>query len=241
MSAAYPFASSVKVETTLDVLGTRNIETTQQGLLQQILVATAVNGGGGGSSSPGLPVWTYTAGAMAAGKLKTDNVNPASTSSIELSVNPKIGSTLYGFFGAFNAAPSGLYITLVDAEGRANVFIVATVVNNTSSFSFVGSWLGGTTNWSGDYQVSFSTVVGALVNSINGVSGGVTLLPPDTGWTANADAGSKTSVIPSGTDLDTIAAALDLLVTNAGTTLKTVAEKCKALEYALANNLRPNA
>lgn len=53
--SAYPFASSAKVEETLDVLGTRNIATTQQTLLQQILVACGVGGGGGG----GIPADAY--------------------------------------------------------------------------------------------------------------------------------------------------------------------------------------
>lgn len=48
--SAYPFASSTKVEETLGVLGTSNIATTQQTLLQQILVACAVNGGTSGST-----------------------------------------------------------------------------------------------------------------------------------------------------------------------------------------------
>lgn len=47
--SAYPFASDAKVTETLDVLGTRNIATTQQTLLQQILVACGVGGSGGGS------------------------------------------------------------------------------------------------------------------------------------------------------------------------------------------------
>jgi len=53
--SAYPFASSAKVEETLDVLGTRNIATTQQTLLQQILVACAVSGGAPAPTPPATP------------------------------------------------------------------------------------------------------------------------------------------------------------------------------------------
>lgn len=55
--SAYPFASSAKVEETLDVLGTRNIATTQQTLLQQILVACGVGG-----STPPADDWILATG-----------------------------------------------------------------------------------------------------------------------------------------------------------------------------------
>lgn len=227
MSAAYPFASSVRVEETLDVLGTRNIETTQQGLLQQILVATAVNGGGGGSSSPGLPVWTYTASAMAPGKLKTDSAAPILTTHLRFSDTANVGTGSFELF--FFDTPIGSKILLTGDSGKQYGFVITAITDQTGYVDLTVAPLPLTddTPWGGAYQVSF--LPAGLV------------FAADTGWTANADSGSKTSVIPSGTDLDTIAAALDLLVTNAGTTLKTVAEKCKALEYALANNLRPNA
>lgn len=61
--SAYPFASSAKVEETLDVLGTRNIATTQQTLLQQILVAIGSTGGEPTPTAPDTPTgFTATAG-----------------------------------------------------------------------------------------------------------------------------------------------------------------------------------
>lgn len=63
----------------------------------------------------------------------------------------------------------------------------------------------------------------------------------DTGWTANADAGDKTAVIGSAATLAAIATALDLETAGAGTQLAAIAAKVKALEDALANQLRPNA
>lgn len=61
--SAYPFASSAKVEETLDVLGTRNIATTQQTLLQQILVAIGATGGEPTPTAPDTPTgFTATAG-----------------------------------------------------------------------------------------------------------------------------------------------------------------------------------
>lgn len=57
MSAAYPFASAAKVAETLVVLDTNNIATTQQGLLQQILVACAVTNDGTPTVPPVLTGW----------------------------------------------------------------------------------------------------------------------------------------------------------------------------------------
>ncbi len=62
----------------------------------------------------------------------------------------------------------------------------------------------------------------------------------DTGWTANADAGDKTQVIPDAATLATIASALNMLVSGSGDALLATAEKCKALETALASFLLPN-
>jgi len=66
------------------------------------------------------------------------------------------------------------------------------------------------------------------------------LITADTGWTGNSDAGDKTKVIANAASIITIAAALDLAVTGAGTLLLNTAEKCKALETALAALKVPN-
>lgn len=63
----------------------------------------------------------------------------------------------------------------------------------------------------------------------------------DTGWTANADAGDKTKVIPIASSIVTIAAALDLAVAGAGALLLATAEKCKSLETVLVAGKKPNA
>ncbi len=63
----------------------------------------------------------------------------------------------------------------------------------------------------------------------------------DSGWTANADGGSKTVSIGATATLSTIATALDLVTSGAGTQLKNIGEKVKAIEIALASRLTPNA
>lgn len=88
--SAYPFASSVKVEETLDVLGTRNIATTQQTLLQQILVACGV--GGAAPSAPNTPTeFTATAGNRQI-VLTWANQPEADTFTIKYSTTNDIGS-----------------------------------------------------------------------------------------------------------------------------------------------------
>lgn len=67
------------------------------------------------------------------------------------------------------------------------------------------------------------------------------LITVDTGWTANADAGSKTDVIPSSATIAGFVTALDVVASGLGAAFAATAEKCKALEAALAASLRPNA
>lgn len=63
----------------------------------------------------------------------------------------------------------------------------------------------------------------------------------DTGWTANADNGDKTAVIPTNANVATIGLALDILSSGAGSLLVAVADKLKALEGALVAIKLPNA
>lgn len=64
-------------------------------------------------------------------------------------------------------------------------------------------------------------------------------LTPDTGWTANADAGSKTASIPANSG--TIQAALNVVSAGAGDAFVAVQSKVKAIETALSTFLLPNA
>lgn len=71
--------------------------------------------------------------------------------------------------------------------------------------------------------------------------GGAGTVVADTGWTANADSGDKTDVIPSSATLAGYAAALDLVASGLGAAFVNTAEKVKAIEAALAAGVRPNA
>lgn len=102
--------------------------------------------------------------------------------------------------------------------GSGNIQVTRSAIFNFS----------GTTNWSGKYALSTSPV-------------NTGLLAADTGWTANADAGDKTSIIPNNATLDAMQAALNLVVAGFGDAFVAVADKTKAIETALANSLRPNA
>lgn len=128
----------------------------------------------GGSSTPGLPVWTYTSGAMASGKLKTDNSSPSSTTSIDFSVTPKNGGvSLQGLFNSMS--PAGVTMILTDANGKSYAFEVTSITNNTTYMTFaVSGTATDAVTWSGDYQVSFLTN-NAVVYSVNGVGGAVTV------------------------------------------------------------------
>lgn len=75
--------------------------------------------------------------------------------------------------------------------------------------------------------------------------GNAGLISAGTGWTANADGGSKTVVIPVQVSSTAAVAALDptgsIGLANLFAYYAASAEKCKALETALTNSLRPNA
>lgn len=66
-------------------------------------------------------------------------------------------------------------------------------------------------------------------------------LAKDTGWTANADGGDKTKVIPSNATLAAMATALNALVAGFGDAFVASTEKMKALEAALVALVLPNA
>lgn len=63
----------------------------------------------------------------------------------------------------------------------------------------------------------------------------------DTGWTANADGGDKTSVIPSNATIAAMQAALNIVSAGLGDLLVALSNKVKALETALAAAKLPNA
>lgn len=63
----------------------------------------------------------------------------------------------------------------------------------------------------------------------------------DTGWTANADNGDKTQVIPSTATLSAMTAALNTLVAGFGTAIFATIQKVKAIEYAETQKLLANA
>jgi hypothetical protein len=77
---------------------------------------------------------------------------------------------------------------------------------------------------------------------VGGLPAWITLgaqLTIDTGWTANADSGSKTASIPANSG--TIQAALNVVSPGAGDAFVAVQSKVKAIEAALVGKLLPNA
>lgn len=126
-----------------------------------------------------------------------------------------------------NGTNGQIYIvsrTYTDGSNYSQLKISATGSAVAFSADEAGTGVGTLTSFTFDKPVLASNIIVA-----------------DTGWTANADAGDKTKVIPVASSIVTIAAALDLAVAGAGTLLLAVAEKCKSLETALVAVKRPNA
>lgn len=71
--------------------------------------------------------------------------------------------------------------------------------------------------------------------------GGSGTVSADTGWTGNADSGSKSAVIPASATLATIQTAMNLAVAGSGDALAATAAKVKAIEAALVAFKVPNA
>lgn len=164
-----------------------------------------------------LPQWQYSASGPGGGQFLPNNT-PANSTSIQFSSTDLNG---FGSFG-FTSIIGGI-LCLTNGVSR-EIFSVSA---NTSGTLSVAALSTSGNPWSGVYTItSFVPFSGLMVD--------------DTGWTANADTGDKTQSIPSSATLATVQAALNLAVPGAGDALFALAQKCKALETALAANLLPN-
>lgn len=145
------------------------------------------------------------------------------------------------------------YAAMLSALGGLPKTLAADTTLNTGAFtlSIAGTFsLGGTWNWSSNsvWKIggnlptgdSFVVVLADGTPAFFDFSSYI-FLTADTGWTANADAGTKTAVIPSTATIAGLVTALNLVSPQLGTILAATAEKVKALEDALVNSLVPNA
>lgn len=231
---------------------------------------SSYNPGLGGSNSgngdsgfvPQVPSWTWAAGggAPAAGRFTTNDAHPNTTTQIKL-------SSSVASLTPFTASPQQYFLIIVDASGNVSGFVASQAIDDGSGNPqlSLSSGFGSNIAWSGTYTMSVLSVV-STVNGIvkndgsgtlsaavagtdyltptgsgAGLTGIVGVMTDDTGWTANADAGDKTQVIPSSATISSVQAALNIAVAGAGDALFATAQKVKALELALNINLLPSA
>lgn len=136
-------------------------------------------GEGGGSGTPGLPVWTYTAGAMGAGLMKTNSATANAVNQIDLSTTTKNGGSGGDSFGTYLvtlSANAGSYsaIVITDSAGKSFFYGIGTVSQLTGYMRLTVFQYGAdASTLSGDYQVNF-VPAGAptqeLVNQLSGTS-----------------------------------------------------------------------
>lgn len=152
---------------------------------------------------------------------------------------------------------TGLFLNAADSTGTighdANFNIVFRATPS-SGFANQYNCFGGTMANLGGHLLKTGGVVGSQVTRLQVADDGINFLAPlfnsgvaafalskDTGWTANADGGDKTKVIPSNATLAAMATALNTLVAGFGDAFVASTEKMKALEAALVALVLPNA
>jgi|GEM_PF-5577226 len=181
-------------------------------------------------------VSTFTLGPTGSGQIVLD----ASSSNANITLTP----------GSGNPTITGVPSLVLDGNDGNFLFTVRSLPTGRAN---VSNAFGGTVAQGGGFQVWTGGAIGSQVLRLtvgdDGIAATVPITGPngsammtdDTGWTANADSGDKTAIIPSAGTLMGFQGALNALVGGAGDAIVATAQKCKALETALNSNLLPNA
>ncbi len=207
---------------------------------------------GGGSIQ--MPQWTYEAGAgtPGSGNFTADNASSSLTTTLRIAASGPGAADLSDYFDY----PFYTLIA-VDSTGACAIFEISAASVGGGTIILTASSLNGSLTWSGVYSFVVTPLVFQTLGQLNGILKGngvtstsaatpcVDYVPgtanPDTGWTANADAGDRTDVIPSSATLAGYAAALDLVASGLGAAFVNTAEKVKAIEAVLVAGKLPNA
>lgn len=118
-----------------------------------------ISGGASASSTPGLPVWTYTAGTMAAGLMKTNSATASAVTQIDLSVTAKNGSgvDLSTFLSTIPGSELSQMV-ITDSSGKSFVYRVDSSGNFGAYVRFTVTAISSDgTTLAGDFQVSFAS------------------------------------------------------------------------------------
>ena len=161
--SAYPFASSAKVTETLGVLETSNIATTQQTLLQQILVACGVTGGPPPPTPPSTPTG-FTATAQESAALLSWDAQPEA-------------DTFEIYFGATNVFGSASLLTAA-ATGTSFTHNVGNGIQPGQKYFY---WIRAV-NTDGESAWSSSVAARSFV-TVNGGGSSRSLSTPTGTWT----------------------------------------------------------
>lgn len=208
---------------------------------------TATQFVGGGAGITGV-AYTSLSGAPTLGTAALLNVGVSANQIVQLDGSAKLpavdGSQLIGI----TATPSlpitansgtpvinnslGIQLLITDAPGnlqllcKSNQNNSAGFDNTSQNFTVVGG------KYAGD---------GSVLSGITAAQVGTLAISFDTGWTANTDNGDKTSSVTDSGTISTMAATVDPTSAGLGPIMIAMANKIKALEYALTQRLFPNA
>lgn len=187
---------------------------------------------GGGSSIPQLPIWTFDAGTganPASGKFQLSNADPSLSNTLWLNITPKNGGL--DSTGLFTYGARTGMVILTSSTGKSYMYQYTAVPTELLGVITVAMSVGiaDSTILSGDYTFSFAPQNPLVVWSL------------DSGYTANADVGDKSAVIPDNATISAMQGALNVVVPGFGDAFVATADKVKAIESSLAQSFQPNA
>lgn len=234
------------------ITGTLADQTDLQAALDAKADASSL-GTGAFASVTSMPKWTFNNASHSApgvlGLFNTDAGDPVSTTAILLGGTAIGGSAIAQ---AFSTLPVGSKLCLIDGAGVCQVFRVVLMAGSGADTIVNVAFISGTgAAWAGEYTV-FAVPPDDSYYDAAGAAAAVAATVPtaDSGWTANADVGDKTAVVPAYANAfdATMESDFNAVSAGAGTAIKAALDalvpglqKVKALEVVAAANQRPNA
>lgn len=172
------------------------------------------------------------ANTVAATTLTTTVGNVSSANDVVAANNVSSVGMVVANAGIYNKSKSA-FVTQADGDW--------TLLDNANTSFGTLKWGGVTSSFAGIKRVGATLSVRLADDSGPAPILASNIPVADTGWTANADGGDKTAVIPSNATLAAMTAALNVVLAGFGDAFVATADKVKAIETVLVAIKLPNA